>query len=932
MAELTEELRVLVTAEVDKAIKNLKDIDTQTAKTQASFEKLGKIIGTAFITKAVVDFGKTSVAASEDARKTFQLLKSTIDVTGASAWTSIDAMTAMSEKLSDATNYSAGEIQSMQTVLLGFKNITGDTFEETANAILDMAAVMGMDLTSAAQAVGKALDDPVNGMDSLSRQGFKFSDSQKDMLKNMVATGKQAEAQKIILDELNTTYGNAAKAAQTSFARLEHQMDTLKETVGDMLTPALADIAENVVGLVEKFDSLDAGTQRAIVTSAALVAATPAVITAIGGVKTALVALGASTPQLLALTAAITAVSVVATKISNSRNAFKDLQNEITKTRSSSNALLDSFAAGNDEKKLDEKTTQELIRLYPELAGKIDAYSTSVDDARKAVENLVNQKILDSKLPMIKRYQERLEEIAKVEEKMSKLDPANAMDKSALQGYTAQIEAQVELAEKQRAVINENLKSLGKMMTYDGTIISLPVEIDKDSLKEGLTQPDSDTKKTWQDWLSSILGVDKSLFTTGKQAADLYIQGLTDELTASEELSKALGEPFSKTEYLDSQLESLKKKIQEALSIDPSQINEAFSIEELSNADTALGRLVVQYKELKAAKDGAFVSDEIKRMEAEVDNLTKSERELYIIRLKNAGATEEEIEYALWLLDVLNANANAADSLGDHTQSLSEKIGAWVENSLNELDLLDEKSNKVIGNLASSLSDISFDAVLDGFEAFGEALGEGEDAAESLQAALAAMAQSILDQLPTLFLQAGLLLIAQNQWPLGLGFIAAAGSSAIVSGYVSGKTSSSSTEENALGGVYGDSAYKAFAKGDTFTNAIVTSPTFFKFAKGSGFGTGLMGEAGPEAVMPLTRGADGSLGVDASGLSGGDYSLTVIVNNYGSEEVTTEETTDEETGSRTLEITIGAVINSHIANGKADKALKNRYGLKVQGV
>jgi hypothetical protein len=57
-----------------------------------------------------------------------------------------------------------------------------------------------------------------------------------------------------------------------------------------------------------------------------------------------------------------------------------------------------------------------------------------------------------------------------------------------------------------------------------------------------------------------------------------------------------------------------------------------------------------------------------------------------------------------------------------------------------------------------------------------------------------------------------------------------------------------------------------FAKGGTFTNSIVSSPTLFKFADGGAMQTGLMGEAGPEAIMPLKRGADGSLGVQANGL------------------------------------------------------------------
>jgi TP901 family phage tail tape measure protein len=57
-----------------------------------------------------------------------------------------------------------------------------------------------------------------------------------------------------------------------------------------------------------------------------------------------------------------------------------------------------------------------------------------------------------------------------------------------------------------------------------------------------------------------------------------------------------------------------------------------------------------------------------------------------------------------------------------------------------------------------------------------------------------------------------------------------------------------------------------FAKGGAFTNSVVSSPTMFKFADGGAMRTGLMGEAGPEAIMPLKRGADGSLGVQANGL------------------------------------------------------------------
>lgn len=62
----------------------------------------------------------------------------------------------------------------------------------------------------------------------------------------------------------------------------------------------------------------------------------------------------------------------------------------------------------------------------------------------------------------------------------------------------------------------------------------------------------------------------------------------------------------------------------------------------------------------------------------------------------------------------------------------------------------------------------------------------------------------------------------------------------------------------ASGGVFGPTA---FANGGTFTNSIVSGPTMFKFADGGAMNLGLMGEAGPEAIMPLKRGPDGRLGV-----------------------------------------------------------------------
>ncbi|OBU08922.1 hypothetical protein AYY16_06835 [Morganella psychrotolerans] len=72
---------------------------------------------------------------------------------------------------------------------------------------------------------------------------------------------------------------------------------------------------------------------------------------------------------------------------------------------------------------------------------------------------------------------------------------------------------------------------------------------------------------------------------------------------------------------------------------------------------------------------------------------------------------------------------------------------------------------------------------------------------------------------------------------------------------------------NARGGVYQSPSLSAYS------GQVVHTPTMFAFARGAG----LMGEAGPEGIFPLRRGADGKLGVMAK-LSGSGEPL--VQNNY----------------------------------------------------
>jgi len=109
----------------------------------------------------------------------------------------------------------------------------------------------------------------------------------------------------------------------------------------------------------------------------------------------------------------------------------------------------------------------------------------------------------------------------------------------------------------------------------------------------------------------------------------------------------------------------------------------------------------------------------------------------------------------------------------------------------------------------------------------------------------------------------------------------------------------------AKGGTFDTGGIHKFAKGGIFSNQIVNSPTLFKFANG----TGLMGEAGPEAIMPLKRDSNGSLGVTAHNSS---PKVDVVVNNFSGAKTETKETVDNK-GNRKIEVIVGEMVAGEMA-------------------
>jgi hypothetical protein len=92
----------------------------------------------------------------------------------------------------------------------------------------------------------------------------------------------------------------------------------------------------------------------------------------------------------------------------------------------------------------------------------------------------------------------------------------------------------------------------------------------------------------------------------------------------------------------------------------------------------------------------------------------------------------------------------------------------------------------------------------------------------------------------------------------------------------------------AKGGAFDRNNAIPFARGGVFN-----SPTLFKFANGGTMSNGVMGEAGPEAIMPLSRGPGGKLGVRIDGAGGGGSSPIVVQG--GDTHITVQGNADEKT-------------------------------------
>ena len=302
----------------------------------SSFALMGAVTAGA---AAVGAFGVSSVNAYTEAQDAVAQLEAVLKSTGGAAGLTSQDLQEQATALQAVTKFSDEAVMATQSMLLTFTEIKGPVLQGATSAALDMAQALGMDGAQAAMQLGKALNDPTNGMTKLQRVGVTFTDAQKDAAAAMVKTGDVAGAQNLILKELNKEFGGSAVAAGKTFsgqmAILKNQFGDLQEAVGKAILEGLQPLMDAFGGVIDSINEAggilpyittifkeNQGTIAAVA-GAIMVGLVPALIAMAGGLW------GVISPLLpfLAVGAALgLAVNFIAQKMGGWGNLLKSLQ------------------------------------------------------------------------------------------------------------------------------------------------------------------------------------------------------------------------------------------------------------------------------------------------------------------------------------------------------------------------------------------------------------------------------------------------------------------------------------------------------------------------------------------------------------------------------------------------------------------------------
>jgi hypothetical protein len=166
----------------------------------------------------------------QEAAMVFARLAAINKVTGNAVGLTTDELSNMAAEYQKVSIFGDEAVMSAQAQILTFSKIGKEIFPEVMKASVDMGSAMG-DVGAAANAIGRAMESPIEGTRALRQAGIYLTDQTEAQIKKFMDAGDILSAQKIILSEVTTRYDGMTEAMRNTPIG---ELQAAKERLGDI--------------------------------------------------------------------------------------------------------------------------------------------------------------------------------------------------------------------------------------------------------------------------------------------------------------------------------------------------------------------------------------------------------------------------------------------------------------------------------------------------------------------------------------------------------------------------------------------------------------------------------------------------------------------------------------------------------------------------
>jgi phage-related protein len=244
-------LKLNLLADVSNFNKELATTQDKLKGFQNSLKKAGQVSTIALGGLAAAGF--TAVKAAEEVAVANARLDNILTSMGYADATK--RVTDYASALEVTTAVDAEVIKLTQAKLATFANLAatvdtaGGAFDRATVAALDMAAAGFGTAESNAVQLGKALEDPIKGINALTRSGITFTEEEKKKIETLVKSGDLLAAQTMVLEAIEKQVGGTAEATATGSAKMALALGNVSEAIGAALLPLFTDLSAKIVEL-----------------------------------------------------------------------------------------------------------------------------------------------------------------------------------------------------------------------------------------------------------------------------------------------------------------------------------------------------------------------------------------------------------------------------------------------------------------------------------------------------------------------------------------------------------------------------------------------------------------------------------------------------------------------------------------------------------